>query len=179
MRLIRRAAPLHDIGKIGIPDAILLKPGRLTEDEFDHMKRHTTIAAEMLAGGASAQIAIAEQIAGTHHERWDGTGYPAGLAGDAIPIAGRIVAVADVFDALTHERPYKHAWPIDEALAELCRQRGRQFDPEVIDAFLTLELEAGGSQDRQRGVAPQGRWPRSHPADEVLRRTLVSRRPAR
>jgi PAS domain S-box-containing protein len=142
VRLIRLAAPLHDVGKIGIPDAILLKPGRLTEEEFDHMKRHTTIGAQMLAGGASAQIALAEQIAGTHHERWDGTGYPARLAGDAIPIAGRIVAVADVFDALTHSRPYKEAWPRADALAELARQRGRQFDPQVIDAFFALEREA-------------------------------------
>ena len=139
VRLIRLAAPLHDVGKIGIPDAILLKPGRLTDGEFDHMKRHTTIGMQMLSGGISAQIALAEQIAGTHHERWDGTGYPAGLAGDAIPIAGRIVAVADVFDALTHARPYKEAWPRAEAVAELVRQRGRQFDPDVIDAFLALE----------------------------------------
>jgi putative two-component system response regulator len=90
----------------------------------------------MLSAGASAQMALAEQIAGTHHERWDGTGYPAGLAGDAIPIAGCIVAIADVFDALTRARPYKKAWPRKDALAELCRERGRQFDPQVIEAFV-------------------------------------------
>jgi putative two-component system response regulator len=138
VHLIRLAAPLHDIGKIGIPDAILLKPGRLTPDEFDDMKRHTTIGAQMLAGGASEQLAMAEQIAASHHERWDGTGYPCGIAGDAIPIAGRIVAVADVFDALTHARPYKDAWPLEQALEELTRQRGRQFDPDIIDAFFEL-----------------------------------------
>ncbi len=182
VRLIRLAAPLHDIGKIGIPDAILLKPGRLTEEEFEHMKRHTTIAAQMLSGGASAQIAIAEQIAGTHHERWDGSGYPAGLAGDAIPIAGRIVAVADVFDALTHSRPYKRAWPMDEALAELRRQRGRQFDPEVIDAFLALADELDHPAELTAPTGPPatiGPWPRSDAADEVLRRSLAARPPAR
>jgi PAS domain S-box-containing protein len=181
VRLIRLAAPLHDIGKIGIPDAILLKPGRLTPAEFDQMKRHTTIAAQMLAGGASAQIAIAEQIAGTHHERWDGTGYPAGLAGDAIPIAGRIVAVADVFDALTHSRPYKKAWPLADALAELRRQRGRQFDPQVIDAFLGLAHELGQTTDLMQQPSPplpRGRSPHTDAADDVLRQALASSRPA-
>lgn len=144
---IRLTAPLHDVGKIGIPDAILLKPGRLTEREVAHMQRHTTIGARMLADGACPQLAIAEQIAATHHERFDGTGYPAGLAGDDIPIAGRIVAVADVFDALTHARPYKEAWPLEKAYAELRAQRGRQFDPRVIDAF--FELQVDGSLDVQ------------------------------
>ncbi|HEX5922867.1 MAG TPA: HD domain-containing phosphohydrolase [Baekduia sp.] len=179
VRLIRLAAPLHDVGKIGIPDAILLKPGRLTEEEFDHMKRHTTIGAQMLAGGVSAQIALAEQIARTHHERWDGTGYPAGLAGDAIPIAGRIVAVADVFDALTHVRPYKTAWPRAEALAELRRQRGRQFDREVIDALLALEREPEHTTDltaQPRQSSPHGQSPRMDPADEVLRQTAATGR---
>jgi putative two-component system response regulator len=177
VQLIRRAAPLHDVGKIGIPDAILLKPGRLTEEEFDHMKRHTTIGARMLSGGASTQIALAEQIAGTHHERWDGTGYPVGLAGEAIPIAGRIVAVADVFDALTHARPYKQAWPHAEALAELHRQRGRQFDPRVIDAFLTLDhttdLPAQPGQHSNHG-----RWRDADTADDLLRRALAPEHPA-
>ena len=115
------------------------------------MKRHTTIGAQMLAGGAYPQVLIAEQIAATHHERWDGTGYPNGFSGDRIPIAGRIVAVADVFDALTHARPYKQAWPRAEALAELRRQRGTQFDPQVIDAFFALET---GRRARPR--APRG-----------------------
>jgi PAS domain S-box-containing protein len=153
VHLIRLAAPLHDIGKIGIPDAILLKPGRLTNDEFDDMKRHTTIGAQMLAGGASEQLAMAAQIAASHHERWDGTGYPCGVAGDAIPIAGRIVAVADVFDALTHARPYKDAWPREQALEELTRQRGLQFDPDVIDAFFEL-VETPAVRDAAVGASP-------------------------
>ncbi|HEV2814788.1 MAG TPA: HD domain-containing phosphohydrolase [Solirubrobacteraceae bacterium] len=136
VRLIRLAAPLHDVGKIGIPDAILLKPGRLTEEEFEQIKGHATIGAEMLAGGAFPLLAAAEEIARTHHERWDGTGYPAGLAGEAIPIAGRIVAVVDVFDALTHDRPYKTAWSVEDAVAEIASQRGRHFDPRVVDAFM-------------------------------------------
>jgi putative two-component system response regulator len=180
-RLIRLAAPLHDVGKIGIPDAILLKPGRLTEEEFEQMKRHTTIGAEMLSGGTSAQLALAKEIAGTHHERWDGTGYPAGVAGEAIPIAGRIVAVADVFDALTHARPYKQPWSPEEALAELDRQRGRQFDPEVIDAFFSLlrnpehttEVMAQPSQ-----FPPDGSRPTADSADELLRLAATSARPA-
>ncbi len=137
--LIGRAAPLHDIGKIGIPDSILLKPGRLTEHEFEIMKRHTTIGAEMLGGSRSLLLQLAERIALTHHERWDGGGYPAGLAGEEIPMAGRIVAVADVFDALTHERPYKAAWSIEDAVREIVNQRGKQFDPAVVDCFLTLD----------------------------------------
>jgi PAS domain S-box-containing protein len=154
VRLIRLTAPLHDVGKIGIPDAILLKPGRLTEEEFVHMKRHTTIGAQMLSGGGSAELALAEEIAASHHERWDGTGYPAGLAGADIPIAGRIVAVADVFDALTHARPYKQAWTAEDALAELRRQSGQQFDPQVIDAFLALE-----GTPEPTPLAPAGRAP--------------------
>jgi putative two-component system response regulator len=139
---IRRAAPLHDIGKIGIPDQILLKPGNLTPDEFEVIKTHTTIGAQMLSGSQAPLLQMAEQIALTHHERWDGTGYPVALASDQIPISGRIVAVADVFDALAHERPYKQAWPLDEVLAELSDQSGRQFDPAVIDAFQALDHAA-------------------------------------
>jgi putative two-component system response regulator len=140
--LLVRAAPLHDIGKIGIPDAILLKPGRLTAEEFEVMKRHALIGAELLAGGRSPVLQSAEEIALTHHERWDGTGYPDGLAADLIPLAGRIVAVADVFDALTHARPYKQAWPIDRAVREICDGSGRQFDPAAIEAFMTLDHPA-------------------------------------
>jgi putative two-component system response regulator len=136
VELIRRAAPLHDVGKIGISDTILLKPGRLTPEEFDIMKTHAFIGAALLAGGRSDLVRVAERIAGTHHERWDGSGYPAGLQGEDIPIEGRILAVVDVFDALTHERPYKKAWPVDEAVAEIERQSGKQFDPRVVEAFL-------------------------------------------
>jgi putative two-component system response regulator len=136
--LIRRAAPLHDVGKIGIPDSILLKPGKLTEEEFHTMKTHTLIGSAMLASGHSDLVRMAERIALTHHERWDGTGYPHQLVGDAIPIEGRIVAIADVFDALTHRRPYKKAWSVEEAVEEIISQSGRQFDPTIINAFKEL-----------------------------------------
>jgi putative two-component system response regulator len=135
--LIRRAAPLHDVGKIGIPDAILLKLGKLTPEEFELVKTHTTIGARILSGSHFAVLRLAEEIAFNHHERWDGHGY-AGITGAAIPLAGRIVAVADVFDALTQKRPYKAAWPVGEAMAEIDRQRGRQFDPTLVDAFLRV-----------------------------------------
>jgi putative two-component system response regulator len=136
--LIRRTAPLHDIGKIAIPDSILLKPDSLTREEFEIMKTHTEIGGSLLKGGRSPIVKVAEQIARSHHERWDGCGYPYGLGGDAIPLEGRIVAVADVFDALTHERPYKSAWPVDKAWEEIVRQAGRQFDAQVVEAFVTI-----------------------------------------
>ncbi len=139
VELLGHAAPLHDIGKIGIPDAILLKPGRLTDEEFEVIKTHPRIGAEILTGSHSPLLRLAERIALTHHERWDGSGYPGGFSGEEIPIAGRIVAVADVFDALTHERPYKQAWPVEKAVAEILGQAGRQFDPGVVDAFATLD----------------------------------------
>jgi putative two-component system response regulator len=142
VREIRRAAPLHDIGKIGIPDDILLKPGRLAPAEFDVVKTHTTMGAQILSGSQAVLLQTAEVIALTHHERWDGTGYPAGLAGDQIPISGRIVAVADVFDALTHDRPYKQAWPLNDALHEIEHQSSGHFDPAVVDAFMTLDHTA-------------------------------------
>jgi putative two-component system response regulator len=135
--LIRRAAPLHDVGKIGIPDSILRKLGKLTPAEFELVKTHTTIGARILSGSRFALLRLAEEIAFSHHEQWDGHGYSA-LAGDQIPLVGRIVTVADVFDALTQKRPYKSAWPVEEAVAEIERQRGRQFDPDVVDAFLRI-----------------------------------------
>ena len=138
VELIAQAAPLHDVGKIGVPDGVLLKPGRLLPDEWAVMQAHTDIGGRLLSGGRFPLLQAAEQIARTHHERWDGTGYPAGLAGEAIPLAGRVVAVADVFDALTHARPYKPAWPVAAAVAEIAAQSGRQFDPRVVAAFLTL-----------------------------------------
>ncbi|MFY9587943.1 MAG: HD domain-containing phosphohydrolase [Actinomycetota bacterium] len=134
--MLGRAAPLHDLGKIGIPDAIRLKPGKLSIPEYEVMKTHTTIGASILAGVRSPLLQLAEEIALTHHERWDGAGY-ARLEGKAIPLAGRIVAVVDAFDALTHDRAYKPAWPIDEALDEIRRSSGTQFDPEVVMAFLS------------------------------------------
>jgi putative two-component system response regulator len=136
VELLRFAAPLHDVGKIAIADAVLRKRGKLTAEEFEEMKTHTTVGAHMLADSPFALLAMAAQSALTHHEKWDGSGYPAGLAGDAIPISGRIVAVADVFDALTHTRPYKPAWSTAEAITEMNGQAGRHFDPEVLEAFL-------------------------------------------
>ncbi|MDQ8043029.1 MAG: HD domain-containing phosphohydrolase [Solirubrobacteraceae bacterium] len=133
--LIHQASSLHDIGKIAVPDSILLKPGRLTEDEFDQMRTHPSTGAAMLEGSTSAALQYAAQIALSHHERWDGGGYPNRLSETAIPLSGRIVAVADVFDSLTHERPYKKAWAVDDAVAEIHRLRGAQFDPDVVDAF--------------------------------------------
>lgn len=137
VELIRRAASLHDVGKIAISDLILLKPGKLTPGEFEQMKAHTRLGAQMLSGGRFPLLQLAEQIALTHHERWDGTGY-LGLHEADIPMAGRIVTVADVFDALISERPYKQAWPILEAIEEIKRQSGRQFDPHVVEAFLKV-----------------------------------------
>ncbi len=138
VELIRMAARLHDIGKIGIPDNVLLKPGKLTIEEYELMKQHTAIGAGMLAGSHSPLIRLAEEITLNHHERWDGSGYPRGLAGQKIPLSGRIVAVADVFDALTHERPYKQAWSLEKVFAELTQMRGSQFDPRVVDAFFKV-----------------------------------------
>jgi response regulator RpfG family c-di-GMP phosphodiesterase len=135
---IQQASLLHDIGKIGIPDEILHKPGRLTADERAVMQRHTTIGAELLVGSSSQLLRTAESIARTHHERWDGSGYPAGMAGAEIPLAGRIAAICDVYDALMTERPYKAAWTIDAALAHIEAERGRHFDPGLADCFVAL-----------------------------------------
>jgi PAS domain S-box-containing protein/putative nucleotidyltransferase with HDIG domain len=139
VELIRRAAPLHDIGKVGIPDAILMKQGSLTDEEFRAMQAHVLIGARILAQGRFAVLHVARAIALSHHERWDGSGYPYGLAGDSIPLVGRIAAVADVFDALTHERPYKPAWPVAAAVAEIEEVAGTHFDPDVVEAFLGLD----------------------------------------
>lgn len=141
IELLKRAALLHDLGKIGIPDHILLKPGRLTPEEFERMKAHTTIGFEILARTRSTTLRLARDIALTHHESWDGRGYPRGMAGPDIPLAGRIVAVADEFDALIHERPYKPAWRVVEALAEIDRKRGQQFDPGIVDALRKVVTE--------------------------------------
>lgn len=129
------AAPMHDIGKIGIPDRIMLKPGKLTDEEFEEMKKHPEIGAEILGESDSDLIELAKIVAMTHHEKWDGSGYPKQLKGEEIPIVGRIVALADVFDALTSERPYKHAWPVEEAVDFIKSQKGKHFDPELVDIF--------------------------------------------
>ncbi|MGH2395522.1 MAG: HD domain-containing phosphohydrolase [bacterium] len=142
VELIRRAAPLHDVGKIGIPDGILRKPSKLTPEEFEVMKTHTTIGAKILSGSRSPLLQMAEEIALTHHEHWDGGGY-AGLAGATIPLPGRIVALADVFDALTNDRIYRKALSLEETLTEIERQRELQFDPTLVDAFLRITREPG------------------------------------
>ena len=135
-----QAAPMHDIGKIGIPDHILLKPGRLDDEEMRVMQQHPQIGAEILANTNSELIQLAHSVALYHHEKWDGTGYPAQLKGEAIPIEGRIVAVADVFDALTNKRPYKEAWSVEKTMALINEQSGKHFDPQVVDA-LVRELD--------------------------------------
>ncbi|MCE1239077.1 MAG: response regulator [Azonexaceae bacterium] len=135
-KLILQAAPMHDVGKIGIPDYILLKPGRLNPEEFEVMKRHAMIGHELLKDSGSEIMQAGAEVALTHHEKYDGSGYPKGLKGTAIPLFGRIVAVADVFDALTSERPYKKAWSLDDACRLLEEGRGRHFDPLCVEAFL-------------------------------------------
>ncbi|MDP2751227.1 MAG: response regulator [Rhodocyclaceae bacterium] len=134
--LLLETAPMHDIGKVGVSDAILLKPGKLDEAEFKIMQDHTRIGFSLLNGSDSPLLQLAAQIALTHHEKFDGSGYPNGIAGENIPLFGRICAVADVFDALTSERPYKKAWPVEKAKALLIEERGRHFDPVCIDAFV-------------------------------------------
>jgi putative two-component system response regulator len=133
--LLLNASPMHDVGKIGIPDNILLKPGKLDADEWEIMKTHTTIGAKIIGDHPSELMQTAKLIALSHHERWDGSGYPGGLKGEQIPIYGRIAAIADVFDALTSERPYKKAWPVEEAIAEIRKGSGSHFDPKAVDAF--------------------------------------------
>jgi putative two-component system response regulator len=135
-RLIYLAAPMHDVGKIGISDTVLLKPGRLTPEERVLIEKHAMFGEDILSGSKSRLIEIAREIAGSHHERWDGSGYPRGLKGTDIPISGRIAAVADVFDALTSERPYKRAWSLEEARAAIAEGSGSQFDPDCVAAFL-------------------------------------------
>lgn len=135
--LLLEAAPMHDIGKVGTPDLILLKPGKLTEAEFSIMKQHAVIGFEVLNASSSHLLKVAAEIAHTHHEKFDGSGYPRALKGDDIPLFGRIVAVADVFDALTSERPYKKAWSIDQATQFLREGAGKHFDPACVEAFLT------------------------------------------
>lgn len=130
--LLRRAAPLHDVGKVGIADSILLKPGPLTQAERQVMQTHTTIGAKILSGGRSPVMKLAEEIALSHHEWWNGSGYPEGRVGEQIPLSARIVAIADVFDALSSARVYRSAWPVEEVLAEIKRQRGVQFDPSLV-----------------------------------------------
>ncbi len=140
--LIRRAAPLHDLGKIAIPDSILLKPGRLEPEEYEVVKTHAVLGAHVLEDGGSPLLDTAAPIARSHHERWDGAGYPDGLAGSAIPVAGRLVHVADVFDVLVHERPYRDSLSSEQAAQEIRTGAGSQFDPDVVRAFDALGAAA-------------------------------------
>jgi PAS domain S-box-containing protein len=158
VRRLREAASLHDVGKIAIPDTILLKPGNLSEHEQKVIETHAALGARLLSRGSSPVLQMAAVIAATHHECWDGSGYPSGLSGDRIPLVGRIVAVADVFDALTHDRPYKPAWPINQAVARIQRAAGTQFDPRVVAAFVRthdgIALAAASAEAQQRPRAP-------------------------
>lgn len=133
---LKQAAPMHDVGKIGIPDSVLLKPGRLNENEYEHMKQHALIGAKILENSTSPLLQLAHKLALEHHEKWDGTGYPYGLKGEEISIEGRIVTIADVFDALTSIRPYKKAWSVEEALDLLKDEAGKHFDPQLVDLFI-------------------------------------------
>lgn len=157
--LIYEAAPMHDIGKVGTPDYILLKPGRLTPEEFEVMKRHTVVGYEILRGSASPILQAAAEIAYAHHEQFNGQGYPRSLAGEAIPLHARIVAVADVFDALTSERPYKRSWTLDQATELLREKAGIHFDPACVDAFFrqwdqVLDIRARYAQDSAADALP-------------------------
>jgi putative two-component system response regulator len=136
--LLFNAAPMHDVGKIGVPDSILEKAGPLTPDEWSIVKRHPVIGAGIIGRHNNELLEMARVVALTHHERWDGSGYPRALRGEAIPLVGRIVAIADAFDALTSTRPYKQAWPVEEAVALLRREAGRQFDPRLVPKFIEL-----------------------------------------
>lgn len=136
--LILNSSPLHDVGKIGIPDCILLKPGPLTAEEFEVMKTHTTIGAQLLAGSDSPVMQMAQKIAATHHENWDGTGYPEHLKGDDIPLEGQICSICDVFDALTSRRPYKQPWPLEKAMEEIALQRNKKYSARLVDRFMDI-----------------------------------------
>ncbi len=151
---IRYAAPMHDVGKIGIPDNILMKPGKLTDEEFDFMKTHTNIGAKILANSKAEILQLSQQIAISHHEKWNGRGYPQGLSGTKIAIAGRIVGLADVFDALTSKRPYKDPYPVEVACDIIKKESGQHFDPELVDVFmenideiLKIKKEVGTAKD--------------------------------
>lgn len=142
--MLRVASPLHDVGKIGIPDSVLLKPGRLNEDEYKQMQKHPEIGGTIIPDHPAEVIRMARRISLTHHEKWDGTGYPAGLRGDEIPLEGRIAALCDVYDALISKRPYKQPWPQEKVLDYLRENRGQHFDPALVDAFLGIlpEIDA-------------------------------------
>jgi putative two-component system response regulator len=175
-RDIYLAAPLHDVGEVAIPDNILLKPGRLTEEEMAVIRTHATIGARILADSACELIQLGAQIAASHHERWDGAGYPNGLKETAIPIAARVVAVADVFDALTTRRPYKEPMPLEVARDYLVENKARQFDPACVDAFLSrwdevVAIATGQTTAFQKAEA----LPAAEPADALSQSDPLAR----
>lgn len=149
--LVFNAAPMHDIGKIGIADHILLKPGKLDKEEWQEMQKHSDYGAEIIGENRSELLKMAQQIALTHHEKWDGSGYPNGLRGEQIPLAARIVAIADVFDALTSERPYKKAWSNEDAIALIEKEAGSHFDPQLVPVFIQLMPQVLKIQKRYGG----------------------------
>jgi putative two-component system response regulator len=151
--LIRHAAPMHDVGKLGVPDRVLLKPGKLTEEEWILMRAHTTMGAAILSGSSAAVIQLGEKIARSHHEKWDGSGYPSGLSGEAIPVEGRICSVVDFFDALTMDRPYRKAVPNAEVVEMMRAAAGAHFDPAILDVFLRTLTDLVDIQARYRAPA--------------------------
>ena len=155
--LLFLAAPMHDIGKVAIPDSILLKPGTLDAAEFAIMQQHTTIGYSILNGSDSKLLQEAAEIALTHHEKFDGSGYPRGLKADGIPLSGRICAISDVFDAVTSVRPYKEAWPLDAAIAEIARNAGQHFDPRLVRAFMSIIPEIVRLKEEHADGAPSTR----------------------
>lgn len=150
--LLLQAAPMHDIGKIGIPDGVLLKPGKLEDDEWDIMRSHTVVGAEILSGGTSKLLELAREIALAHHEKWDGSGYPNGINNETIPIFARVAAICDVFDALTSERPYKEAWPNEKAFALIEENAGSHFDPHLAKLFVSIRSDIEKIQEESKGL---------------------------
>ncbi|KQT58545.1 MULTISPECIES: HD-GYP domain-containing protein [unclassified Aureimonas] len=169
-RDIELAAPMHDIGKVGIRDDVLQKRGRLEDAEMCHMREHSRIGGDILGGSESDLLRLASTIATTHHERWDGTGYPAGLSGAAIPLPGRIAAVADVFDALVSNRPYKNAWIREDAIAYIADQAGRHFDPVCVTAFLAVVGRERSSIDAETQAAQVRTSARACPTESLRHR---------
>ena len=169
------AAPMHDIGKIGIPDKILLKPGKLDANEWEIMKKHTTIGADILKGSNIGFMRMGEMIALTHHEKWDGSGYPCGISGRKIPLAGRIVALADVFDAMTSKRPYKDAFSIEKSNRIILQERGKHFDPDVVDTFFSIqdaiiEIKETNQDDRNSLLYSMNHMPEAIAESNALRK---------
>lgn len=152
-QLLLRAARLHDIGKIAVPDGILLKAGRLSPAEYEVIKEHTSFGASLLSGSDSPLMQMAESIALSHHEHWNGSGYPRGLQGENIPIEGRILALADAFDAMTHDRSHRRAYTVDQAVAEIKAQSGKQFDPNIVNAFLELHIRSSLPESTTRAYS--------------------------